>query len=457
MPSFFHSALTRTACASLAAITPALVAASVAGIAPVRAVSAAGMIAAILLLAITTMAFHEKVRIRTLLRSGAYVALCSAILLSLLRTPPLSDFVQTAAHGAILAAAPAIVIVICTAASIRDHDTRRLMIRWIVTGPALSPVLMLAYDTATGSAAQYMEQWLAGVRVMDTGLVTSPNVNALIGAFGALASMWLALEHKARLLLIGGAAGIFYLLISQSQGVMISFAIAVGAMLLPRLLSASVMRILIIVWAASAPAQVAVYDAMEGTSIGYALTRAEGAHLGVGTGRGVIWSAAIREIAGTPSNYMLGTGFMSAPGTSVLPALSQVIAPSDLATLYQRVYSLHNAALQLLFDSGTIGLALMVYCLIKMTSVPNAGRMNALVLFILLSGLNEAIGTIYAIATFVPFFALIGAHCVGRDHVAAGRVACDTLRIAQDWPLGPDCEISRRARRNRIRDLPTQN
>jgi O-antigen ligase len=174
------------------------------------------------------------------------------------------------------------------------------------------------------------------------------------------------------------------------------------------------MRLIIIVWVISAPLQIAVYGALEGTDLGQILSREEATHLGVGTGRAVLWSSALAEIASNPFTYVFGTGYMSAPSTSVLNALAFVFVP-DVDVLYQRQYSLHNAALQILFDTGAISFILFVYCLLRTAASLQFERLNGFIVFVLISGLNEANGSIYSLFTFIPFLAIICVHCVGKD------------------------------------------
>jgi hypothetical protein len=415
MSNLLQRALIGLASISIFLFPSSLVAGSIVGNSPALVIGGVGIFASGIAIFIALSSVDlGRIPLNAALRSSAFIALCLIVTLGLVRTPWISDAIRGAGRSTLLSVVPAMFMIVCTSASIRDNRTQRRFIGWIVAGAAIIPVVMMFYDTANGATPIYFAQWMTGTRVLNTGFVSSANMNALIGAFGALASIWLMLEYKSRWPVIGIVSGIFYVMIAQSKGVMLSAGIGAIFIFFPQFLTAKIMRLAVLAWLISAPLQIVTYSGLEGTSLGVLLTRAEGAFLGVGTGRSVLWSSALKEITDNPLRYIIGTGYMSAPGTPVLTALNQVVSTGDVSEIYQRVFSLHNAALQMLFDNGLIALFLLTYCLLKTVSANVGMRVNALLLFVLLSGFNESVGTVYAIGIFVPFWALIGAHSVGR-------------------------------------------
>lgn len=415
MGSLLQRAFIGLASISFFLLPSSLVAGSVAGNSPALAISGVGIAASGIALFIALGSIDlGRISLKAALRTGAFIALCFIVTFGLLRTPWISEVISGAGRATLLSVVPAMFMIVCTFASIRDHQTHRRFISWIVAGAAVVPVVMMIYDTANGAATVYFAQWMAGIRVLNTGFVSSANMNAMIGAFGALASTWLVFEYKSRWPVIGIVAGIFYVMIAQSKGVLLSAGIGAVFIFLPQFLTAKIMRIAVLAWLISAPLQIVTFSGLEGTNLGVLLTRSEGAFLGVGTGRSVLWLSALTEITDNPFRYIFGTGYMSAPGTPVLTALNQVVSTGDVSEIYQRVYSLHNAALQMLFDNGLIGLLLLTYCILKTVTANVGMRFNALLLFVLMSGFNESVGTVYSIGIIVPFLALIGAQCVGR-------------------------------------------
>lgn len=416
MSVVFRKALTETAFFSLATSPAALIATSWLGVVPFAAFAGLGLVAAGLLIFITLFTVDARsIRHTTLMRSAAFVGFCGLVALSLLRSPELSNQIAASARFLLLAFLPLITIVIFLSAAISTSETRSRMVSSILIGSALVPAAMLAYDTLNNNTGTYLLQWLSGIRVLDTGLVTSPNVNALVSAFGGLAALWLILERKMVWPVFCLAAAIFYLLITQSRGVLFSVSIASLLMLYPKIMTATFMRATVVVWAISAPLLTVIYSALDGTSFGDIITRDDALYLGVGTGRAILWASVLSEIVSNPFSYLFGTGYMSAPTTAVLPTLTQILSPNDIGAMHQRVFSLHNASLQILFDSGIISLLLFIYCLFKAISTNRLGRANAIIFFVLLAGFNEANGTIYSVFIAIPFFALICAYCVGTD------------------------------------------
>ncbi len=412
----FKTTLTETAFFSLASSPAALIATSWLGIVPFAAFAGLGLLAAGLLIFITLFTVDVgSIRFTTLMRSAAFVCFCSLVVLSLLRTPELSNQITDSARFSLLAFLPLITTVIFISAAIRNSEMRSRMVSSILIGSALVPAAMLAYDTLNNNTGTYLLWWLSGIRVNDTGLIKSPNVNALISAFGGLAAFWLILERKMIWPIFCLFAAIFYIFLTQSKGVLFSVSVASLLMLYPRIMTATFMRATVVVWVISAPLLTLIYGALEGTSLGDILTRDEALYLGVGTARAVLWSSVLSEVLSNPLSYFVGNGYMSAPTTSVLPTFTQVLSPNDVNAMHQRVFSLHNASLQILFDCGVIGFLLFVYCLFRAIATNRLGRANAVIFFVLLAGFNEANGTIYSIFIAIPFFALICAYCVGTD------------------------------------------
>ncbi|MBC2835122.1 O-antigen ligase family protein [Paragemmobacter straminiformis] len=395
----------------------ALVVETVAGRGPFLIIAAVGIVAAGILSVYTFFSTSfTLIKIKTLVWSCLFLGLGVAIMIGLIRTPALSESALLSAHAAFISTSPVIFIVAAVSASVRDLRTKSRLIYWVIAGPALTPALMLSYDLTTGGGQQYILSWISGVRVLNTGLISSPNVNALIGAFGAISSLWLILEMRIWYFVFCGLCGAFYLFISDSQGAFIATCITTLFIIAPRYLSVAVMRTLVFLWVFSAPLQILIYSSISGTQFGDLLTRAEAESLGVGTGRSVIWTGVFEEIHRSLPSYFFGTGYLSALNTTAVSAIGSILSSGDVGLILQRTYSLHNSALQTLFDTGIVGLFLLVSCTLRASEASrrNHPRLNSLILFILLAGFNEAAGTVYSTFTYIPFIALIGLQCVGR-------------------------------------------
>lgn len=403
---------------SLIAIPSLLTLLVVLGSFPLRFALITGTLTAVIMVVGRIVAIGERIKslpAHSFLWSFLFFCLCATIVFSMWHAPAISDYITETAHSGALLLIPYMIVITCSALTIQSELARLRLIRSVLISMALVPMVMLIYDASSGNAMLYLNQWIAGLRVLNTGLVASANVNALVGAAGALASLWLVIEAKQRVFVAGIGAGVFYLLISRSQGVAISASISGILMILPTVVTVRRMRFAIVIWLISAPVQIDIYSSLNGTAIGDMFTRSEASDQGVGTGRTLIWKAAIEEMESKPLKYVLGTGYMSAASTSVITAIEQAIKPDDAYDLFQHTYTLHNAALQYLFDTGLIGISLLVSCLWRAVSkiATYSNRLNAIMLYFLISGLNEAIGAPYATVLFLPFLALIGMNAVG--------------------------------------------
>ncbi len=352
-----------------------------------------------------------KFNLRNVLPSIALLGFVASVVVSTLRAPYLSDALQQASSNTMQMVFPYMFTITAACIIMFTEHSRNQLIQSVVLGAAAVPVVMLLFDAQAGTLPQYLSDFAYGIRVQDTKLVVSPNVNALIGAVGAACSLLLLIKEGRYRYVLGIAAGVFYVAITQSKGLMISLSFACVLMFIPRAMTPRVMRLAVIFWVVSAPVQIWLYDAIGGSVVGEMLVRSEASYLGVGTGRTLIWTAAFGEILSRPLSYLFGTGYLSAVGTSVITAMQQAIGPGDIYDLLQRSYSLHNAALQYLFDTGISGLFCLVIVLFGATSRAcfKEPHLNALILLLMLSGWNEAAGTIYSLEAFFPFFGLIAA------------------------------------------------
>lgn len=270
-------------------------------------------------------------------------------------------------------------------------------------GAALTPVAMFLYDASQGNILTYSHMLLSSERVVNTGLVKSPNINAIIGGIGLMSCIWLISERRRLIFFPILLPSLFYVLISQSQGIRVALIVSIFFALLSESASQRIAKAILIVWIISCPLQIFTFSLIGGTWLGELFTRDGVENLGVGTGRSLIWLSALNEIASHPENIALGFGFLSAPTTSAFSAMAAAIGYRDSSDLLNHVHSLHNAALQYAFDFGVVTLLVVSYLLllsIRKTRGSNA-KLTPLIVFTLISGLNEAMATPYNFSSFI--------------------------------------------------------
>ena len=350
------------------------------------------------------------------LHVSIFFCLQAIILVSLLRTPWISDYIDQVAAGNI-------VFVIAVFGSFSLYflaeeipDERIKSLKAIVAGSAIFPLILLLFDLGMGLTESHISQFMMGQRVVEASLLRGPNTIAFSAALGLLCSLILARNGGSRLWYIISLVPIFYMIITASQGMTLILIICMIILFIPRILSRGLAYTLLFLWVFSTPILLILYTSTEYSFLGEFLIRAEAQHLGVGTGRTFIWKAAIDVLTVDVSQSIFGLGYMSAVSTPIRTVLEQVTFVGDPRDMLSRTYSLHNGALQYFFETGIIGLTIVSTAWLttlrhNFNSGSSIGRsMNVLVVFILLSGFNEAAGTIYS-NSFFPMMGII-AYCL---------------------------------------------
>lgn len=265
-----------------------------------------------------------------------------------------------------------------------------------------------------------------GIGLQRIALPTATGINSfgpIAGATFLIGLVWLSMNGKAYLRVTGVLAavvGVVAIFLIDSRGALgfsiisaIVFYIAPKSLweklhLAPAL--SLVIPILLII----------VVEMLPDLELFQLIARTEDS--GVVSSRDLVWASAMAELINYSPIHLFGFGTFG-QATSGISADYAAAFASDFE--HSSLASLHNFALQYVFDIGYFGLviflALAMYAIKQYTSSRNAGcRIVAIFLtYIVLVGSIEAVPTVYSRDTFFVFTFFVGLAIFGpRDNIS---------------------------------------
>lgn len=364
------------------------------------------------LVSITGKRLHEIKKRRSIAAIFLFGGLI-IIALSLMRHSTASVSYQLSAASNLKIVAMIFLPLVCIWLFERGSNAKIVAAKGVVAGLALAPVALATLDLFSGTFISYVEMLTAGRRVLSTSAISSPNSVAFVVSAGLLASLIALRFTRNPLWLVSGFIALIYMLLVQSKGA-IAISVMTGVLLFASAVVLQlILRALVVTWVVSAPLLSMVYSGLSAMGFDALLLRPGAEYLGVATGRTQTWSSAMDALSSARiSDLILGHGFMGAVDTQVRSTLAVVFRNTDEMELFNNVFSLHNASLQVVFDLGFLGLAVYLIgivsaarCFIGKTSVERSAAV--FFCFMLLWGLNESVGTIYFIFSVLPFFFVV--------------------------------------------------
>jgi hypothetical protein len=261
--------------------------------------------------------------------------------------------------------------------------------------------VIFCFDTLQSDSISYLNAWSRGARLFEIPAIKGANGVAFLAGAAIISAAYLFLNFRNWLGMAAAFAGVIYLYLSNSFGVTSATIIAVLTLCLQKGIPTSISKLVVIFWCFSA-----TYAALNNSAFQIILQRSEGGALGVGTGRNILWDSAMDLFSTIELQHFWGFGVMGALKTNVVVVMVQIFSMKDISEVYDNPHTLHNGALQYVFDTGYLGLIFIVVVLFAILRLCKTHRelffeltlfCEVTVMYILITGLNEATGTIYHI------------------------------------------------------------
>lgn len=296
-------------------------------------------------------------------------------------------------------------------AAIRPSDDLIVAcIRAVLMSAPIFAVLNLLIDAYLGNVPNFLSIVLSGERITSTAFFSGANSSAIFHGFALICSVCLLSRRFSYFCAISALVSSFYLLMSQSKGMMAISAVCIICLLSKPVFSRGVAILSLAVWPVSSLFLLYFYRTISGSWLGDMLSRSEGAEYGVATGRPMIWESAWYVLERQYDLFWVGIGFASASRTAVILPLGFIFNSGSAFDLTMRAHGLHNAALQINFDMGLVGLIIHFIILIAILLAiikTNCHWALPIFIYIVLAGFNEAVGTYYQPLVYFPFIGLL--------------------------------------------------
>lgn len=298
--------------------------------------------------------------------------------------------------------------------AISDTRKRGDALEYVCMSVPLLSVVSFLLDAINGSVTDYFGMFLSGVRVSETVLISGANTNAITFGFGFVVSAYYLFKLKKAIYILPLVTCLFYVLAARSQGMIFSSVIVAMAIPFERYIKKYIFNTVLVYWIFSAKIQISLYGLIENSDLRGVFERS-GAGLGVGTGRTFFWEKALSILDIYSFWFLFGYGYFGALKTSLVSEFAYVFNVGSVYEIAEISVSLHNASLQYLYECGAIGVlvfVLMVSRTFEKSSVISQevnsyGCVIFVLLYIVLTGTNEATGTIYQPYIFYPLIGIV--------------------------------------------------
>lgn len=291
-----------------------------------------------------------------------------------------------------------------------SRDELMLCLKAALSAAPVFAVVSLLVDAASGNLGDILSSAFSGQRLLSTAFFSGPNSAAIFYGF-ALVCAAAALRARLSLFLLAAiAVSGLYLLATQSRGMTFVTLFCVGVLVIRPSLQRMTAVTLCALWPVSAIVLTLIYAGINDTLLGDLLTRSEGREFGVATGRPILWEAAFQIIRADLGSFVFGLGFSNGAQTELASTLGFLFNSFSATELMRLGHGLHNAALQIIFDIGIVGLAVYFFLLcvvIQRIIQSNLLRLLPVIVYALVTGYNEAVGTIYQPIIFLAFTVIL--------------------------------------------------
>lgn len=281
-----------------------------------------------------------------------------------------------------------------------------LCIRAALSAAPVFAIVSLLVDAASGNVPDIVSSASSGERLLSTAFFSGPNSAAIFYGF-ALVCAAAALRARLSLFLLAAiAVSGLYLLATQSRGMTFVTLFCVGFIVLRPALQKMTAVSLCALWPVSAIVLSLLYAGIDDTLLGDILTRSEGREFGVASGRPMVWESAFQIIHADIRSFVFGLGFSNGAQTELASTLGFLFNSFSATELMRLSHGPHNAALQIVFDIGIVGLIVYFFVLcvvIQRVIQSNLLRLLPVIVYGLVTGYNEAVGTIYQPIVFLAF------------------------------------------------------
>lgn len=245
------------------------------------------------------------------------------------------------------------------------------------------------------------------------GIHTSNVIGVMAGASALVMAClaWISPRYRLVAGVLAATSFLLLLLAETRSALLVALACVFLALLTSRRTMVRLARAALIIGTISAPLLTLVFRAVTDTGLGALLIRQGGRAFGVGTGRNYVWDAGLTELAHPSIEHLFGFGYFGQVTTGILNPFFAIFSGLTATP------TMHNAFLQYVFDAGYFGAACYfaaVWSLIGVVGRANpingrlANTVLALIIFIVVCGYTEAVGTPYHANIFILLLTLMG-------------------------------------------------
>lgn len=261
-----------------------------------------------------------------------------------------------------------------------------------------------------GGILHLTELATSGRRLVRMPSLLGANSIAAVAGLGVISAYFLSRKKRGwRLVpLTLSALSMLVLIACGSRGPLLyTILILMLSVVLPVRWLGRMTATLALLTAVSTPILMFVFISIENMGLADLFLRTGGEQLGVGTGRPLLWQAAIATLGSLDPAHLFGYGYGSALVSGAMPAFYLIFNEEAFMRGEPFIPTLHNLGLQLIYDTGYIGLALFVLLILRAVKMLRRSDNDSIVRYclatisyILLSGFTEPVGSIYNLDVF---------------------------------------------------------